>query len=171
MLQDETVAQASVQTPLQMWGRRLQRWTLELLLVLCGAMAIASLRGGPPLPKQAPQLRGVTLEGKAVDLRQLRGAPTVLYFHASWCGACRMTTGTVERFARQHPAVHVLGIAAEEAGTAIRHGFPVLVETPEIAKAYPVRALPTTIVLDAQEQVAWARQGVLVPWELELHLP
>ncbi len=154
--------------------RRLSRWTLELLLVACVVMAIGALRGGPPLTGVAPEIAAVALDGQSVSLKSLRGAPTILYFHASWCTACSMTTGTLERFARQHPNVHVLGIAMEPADDARREpkrSFAVVAETEAIARDYKVNALPTTVVVDAEGKVAWARQGVLVPWELELHLP
>lgn len=154
--------------------RHLRRWTLELLLVACAVMVIGSLRGGPPLPQLAPEIAAVTLDGRPVSLQALRGKPTVLYFHASWCSACSMTTGTLDRFARQHPNVNVLGIAmepAEDARGQPKRSFAVVAETEAIARDYKVKSLPTTVVVDAAGKVAWARQGVLVPWELELHLP
>jgi len=156
------------------WLRSLL-WTVLLSLLLF--MAISSLRGGIALPAEAPDFAAVTLAGKPLHLRDLRGKPVLLYFSASWCTACKMTSPTVDRFAKGHPNVHVLGIAMEEEQEARAYqaknprSFEVVAENVEIQKSYPVHALPTAVLIDAQGKVAWSRQGVLLPFELEWQLP
>jgi hypothetical protein len=49
--------------------------------------------------------------------------------------------------------------------------FAVIPETNAMDAAYKVRALPTTVVLDAAGQVVWSRQGVILPFELGWHMP
>ena len=156
------------------WLRSLL-WTVVFSVL--GFMLISSLRGGIALPTEAPDFRALTMDAKELRLGDLRGKPTVLYFWASWCGACKLTSPTVDRFAASHPGVNVVGIAMEEEAEARsylaknpRH-FPVIAENIEIQKAYPVHALPSTVLLDAQGRVLWSRQGVLLPFELEWHLP
>jgi thiol-disulfide isomerase/thioredoxin len=95
--------------------------------------------------------------------------PVVLYVFATWCSACKLTTPTVDGFARRHPEVAVLAVraAAAEAGWSFR----VIPDGGALAETLGVRALPTTIVLDASGEVRWNRQGVLVPGELDLRVP
>jgi thiol-disulfide isomerase/thioredoxin len=163
------------------WPQRLaahaRSWGLTLLITWLVWMTVQSLRGQLPLPAEAPDFVAQTLDGKPLQLRALRGHPVVLYFGASWCPACRVTAPTVDRFARSHPEVRVVGIAAEDAADARAYqdahprSFPIVAETAAIATAYGVRALPTTVVLDAGGRVTWSRQGVVLPWELDWHLP
>lgn len=165
----------------QPWAGRLlgelRSWALTLLVVGVVWMVVQSLRGGLSLPDQAPPWSGVSLDGAPLSLTALRGKPTVLYFFASWCSACKLTSPTVARFAQANPGVQVVGIAAEDADSARAYlrehpkPFPVMAETAEVDRAYRVRALPTTVVVDAEGKVRWSRQGVLLPWELDWHLP
>ena len=73
--------------------------------------------------------------------------------------------------------MHVVGIAMDEEAEARAYlaktprSFAVVPENAEIQQGYPVHALPTTVLVDAQGKVAWSRQGVLLPFELEFHLP
>lgn len=157
--------------------RELRSWLWTLALVWLVWMAVQSLRGGVALPAQAPDFAAVTLEGKPVQLSQLRGRPVVLYFFASWCPACKVTSPSIDRFAASHPEVAVVGIAAEDAEDARAfmaknpRFFQVVAETEAMDASYKVRALPTTVVVDAEGKVAWSRQGIVLPFELGWHLP
>lgn len=150
-------------------------WTLALAWLLW--MAVQSLRGGVDLPAAAPDFTAQTLDGRAVQLSALRGKPVVLYFFASWCPACKLTSPEIDRFAAAHPEVTVLGIAAEDADDARAYlrqqprSFAVLADNRAIDAGYRVRALPTTVVVDAAGKVAWSRQGVVLPFELGWHVP
>ena len=148
----------------------------SVLLTVGVVLVMASLRGGPLATTVPPPLSGVDLAGKAVDIAQLKGKPVVLYFWASWCGACKLTSPTVSQYAGSHPDVTVIGVAMDEEDAVRaylkdheRH-FPVLVADEKLQRDWPVRALPTTVVLDKQGQIAWQRVGVLLPFELNVHV-
>ncbi len=157
--------------------RELRSWLWTFALAWLVWMAVQSLRGGANLPAQAPEFVAQSLDGQEVRLSSLRGQPVVLYFFASWCPACKVTSPEIDRFAAAHPEVKVLGIAAEDAEDARAYlqknprSFAVIPQTRAMDAAYPVRALPTTAVIDAAGKVVWSRQGVILPFELGWHVP
>lgn len=155
------------------WARSLV-WSV--FLTLTAVLVMATLRGGPMPTDVAPPLQGVDLAGKPIDTATLKGKPVVLYFWASWCGACKLTSPTVDQYARSHPDVTVLGVAMDEE-PAVRaylreneRHFPVIVASETVQRDWPVRALPTTVVLDKDGRIAWQRVGVMLPLELNLHV-
>lgn len=161
-------------------GQRALGWTRTLvwtaLWLALAVVLIGSLRGGPALPRQAPSFEARDLDGKLVRLADLRGRPVVLYFWASWCTACKLTSPTIAAYAASHPDVPVLGIAMEDESDVRRYlgddrpPYVVVPETLAIQQTYPIRALPTTVVLDKAGLVAWSRQGMLLPGELNWHV-
>ena len=149
--------------------------TLGMIVVVLSAVAIFAT--GSPLSGTAPSLSGKAMDGSVVRLDSLRGKPVVLYFWATWCTACKLTSPTVDGFAGRHPDVPVLAVAADDLATVRaylndeeRH-FTVLADGQSIARALGIRAYPTTAIVDAEGQVVWSRQGVLLPGELDLRLP
>lgn len=148
------------------------------LLIFLGVMALmAVFMSGSPLSGTAPTLAAQSLDGERVELAQYRGKPVVLYFWATWCTACKMTSPTVDGFAERRPDVPVLAVAMDDAATVRgylegqqRH-FVVLADGDAIARGLGIRAYPTTAILDAEGRVHWSRQGVLMPGELDLRLP
>ena len=148
----------------------------SVLLTLGVVLVMASLRGGPLQTTVAPPLSGVDMTGKAVDIATLTGKPVVLYFWASWCGACKLTSPTVDAYAQSHPDVTVIGVAMEDAADARKYltdherHFRILAASEKIQHDWPVRALPTTVVLDKAGRIAWQRVGVLLPFELNVHV-
>ncbi len=155
------------------WVRSLV-WSVLLSVVL--VLVLASLRGGPMPTAVAPPLRGVDLAGKPVDLAALKGKPAVLFFWATWCGACKLTSPTVDAYAQGHPDVAVIGVAVEDEADvraylrATPRHFPIVVANAQVQRDWPVRALPTTVVLDKDGQIVWQRVGVLLPFELNFHV-
>ena len=66
--------------------------------------------------------------------------PAVVYFHASWCGACKKFAPSLNEFARKNgEKATYIGVDTDEA--------------PELAEQYSIQYLPTTVVVrDGREE-------------------
>jgi thiol-disulfide isomerase/thioredoxin len=100
--------------------------------------------------------------------------PTVVNMWASWCGPCREEMPAVQRFASTHPDVRVIGVAvndqiddarafAKEVGVRFPLGFDA---DHQVADAYAVSGLPTTVVLDRQGRLAATWPGPVTDADL-----
>jgi cytochrome c biogenesis protein CcmG, thiol:disulfide interchange protein DsbE len=52
--------------------------------------------------KMAPPITLKTLDGKQIDLRDLRGKVVILTFWATWCDPCREELPLLSRYAQEH---------------------------------------------------------------------
>jgi thiol-disulfide isomerase/thioredoxin len=95
----------------------------------------------------------------APSLSELRGKVVVLEFWASFCGACRALTPTLNAWndAMSVEGVRVLGITtdpfeeAERAAQQLEIRYPVFVDGDgAVSAAYQALALPTLFVIDKQ---------------------
>ena len=149
-------------------------WALTLLLAVALLALVAWLRGGPELPGGPPAFYATATSGEAVSLDTLRGRAAVVYFWATWCSACKLTTPQVNAFAAANPDVGVIAVTTDSRAEVDRWlggetpPFPMITDGDAIAAAWQVRALPTIFVLDAEGQIRSSRSGVLIPGELWL---
>lgn len=108
----------------------------------------------------APDITLKTLDGELVKLSDFRGRPVMLNFWATWCGPCTAEMKNIENIFQQHPNEDfvILGVNQGEGSQTIK-GYAELWkltfrllrdEGDTAARAYQVRALPTTIFIDAQ---------------------
>jgi len=108
----------------------------------------------------APALVMTALDGRVLDLKQLRGHVIVLNLWASWCPPCRAEMPMLESFYRKHAADGVLVIAASDDELRDRRdvvrakrglSFPValLADARENGFGAPA-ALPMTFVIDSE---------------------
>ena len=105
-----------------------------------------------------------TLDGKSVQLADMKGKVVVMNFWATWCGPCKEEMPAFERLRQKLDPEHfaVLTITTDLQRDGIKHflanlnvQLPVLFdEDQDVSHAYLVRALPTTVLID--------RQGTLV---------
>jgi thiol-disulfide isomerase/thioredoxin len=139
--------------------------------VLGGEEAAKALVGEP-----APPVVLATADGNAVDLEDLRGQVVVLDFWASWCGPCMSALPVLHEVAQwskdQQLPVKVLTINVWEIRdpasdnpdarlesakkTWEKRGFtlPIAMDyTDEVAQAYRVRGIPTTVVIRADGNI------------------
>src|SRR5688572_23591237 len=130
-------------------------------------VALGWLRS-PSLPDRAPDFTLRDLDGAPVSLASFAGRTVVLNFWATWCGACRLEAPGFASFARAHPDVVVLGIAADGPAELLRResrelgiDYPVLQGDAAVFAAYGVSTYPTTVVVAPDGSVRWSHTGFM----------
>ena len=110
----------------------------------------------------APEIDLLTLSGERIVLSQLVGKPVLVNFWATWCGPCRAEFPTFVRKYKQYQdqglvilAVNTQDANSDEGVRAFAQNtlvtFPIVRDRDDqIARAYNVRGLPTSVFIDRQ---------------------
>ena len=115
---------------------------------------------------QAPDIRLPNPDGDTLSLHDLRGQVVLIDFWASWCGPCRKENPRVKRmYERFHDqGFEILGVsldrdhaqwvqAIEKDGLPWPHVSDLGFWQSRAAKAYAVRAIPYTVLLDREGRI------------------
>ncbi len=114
----------------------------------------------------APELAGPSLDGRWLDLAQLRGRPVLVHFWATWCPICRLEEGAIDSVAEDHQAITVAtrsGDAATLKAYLAENGlsFPVLLdETGVLADRWRVQGVPSSFVIDSEGEIRHSAVGL-----------
>jgi cytochrome c biogenesis protein CcmG, thiol:disulfide interchange protein DsbE len=120
--------------------------------------------------RQAPPLRGTTLDGRPFDLARLRGSYVLVNLWASWCAPCREEMPLIVDALRRPPLrrVELVGIDVRDPAVAARGfledigaGSTTHVMDPEgrTAVQWGARGVPQTFLVDPSGRVVAARPG------------
>jgi len=140
------------------------------------AQLIAKSKPEPAHPFSLPSL---TNQKEIVSLAQFKGKPLVLNFWASWCVPCRKEMPMLESAYKELGGkVAFLGIDSQDtqaAGAAFAHKAGVtypLASDPKgnVAIAYGLFGLPSTMFISAHDQIVAGYTGQLSRKELNLFI-
>jgi peroxiredoxin len=113
----------------------------------------------------APALAGRDLAGRSASVAEYRGRPLVVHFWATWCPVCKAEIGNVAALAQDHAMLTVAsssGDAAQIRAWCAERGLslPVVVdEDGALARAWGVRAFPTSFFLNGEQRIRIAETG------------
>jgi len=122
----------------------------------------------PRVGKPAPDFRLVGLDGKPIQLSELRGHPVWLSFWATWCPPCRAENPDIQALyeANKDSGLVVLAVNIGEESSTVR-GYAertgltfsiALDQTTEVAAMYRIVGIPTHYFIDAD--------GVVRDWRI-----
>lgn len=148
--------------------KRLLAAVLLLTPVVALAGNFAELKAVTPSPAPALSER----PGGPEVLEGLRGRPVLINFWATWCEPCRDEMPALDRLRGHRPDVAVLAVAMADSKAKVDAfvtdyllDLTVLHDPDQVAgRAWGVRVLPTTIVLDAAHRVRYRAVGAM-DWE------
>lgn len=119
----------------------------------------------------APKLKLLNMDGKQVDLGKLKGQVVLVNFWATWCPPCRREMPSLQRLwlklgksKLQIVAVNV----GEDADTVLGFmgtlddspTFPIVFDKDStVLRAWPVKGLPTTFLIDRKGHIAYRAIG------------
>jgi peroxiredoxin len=109
---------------------------------------------------RAPDLNGVTYDGKPVTLAQQRGKVVAVIFFADWCPHCKGLYAAERELAMRlnGKPFAMIGVDSDDDAGAIKNAiarehivWPVVYDfNAAVSKAWGVTGLPTTYVIDAE---------------------
>jgi thiol-disulfide isomerase/thioredoxin len=156
--------------------RRWPRWLLELAVAVLVFLLLQAWLTRDAPRGAAPDITGALLDGTPVTLAGLRGKPVLVHFWATWCPICGLEQGSIDALARDYP---VLTIAIDE-GPAddirayLREAgvdYPVVHDPGnDIARAYTIRGVPTSFVIDRAGTIRFVETGYTTGIGLRLRL-
>ena len=138
------------------------RALLLATLVSLPAMAVA-----PQGPAPVFQLQG--MDGKPVNLADLKGQVVMINFWATWCGPCRQEMPLLEQLYTKYKPMGftLLGVNVEPDSTLAAGflkktpvTFPILFDTKsDVSKLYQVAGMPSTVIVDRKGNLRWVHKG------------
>lgn len=148
---------------------------IAVLLTVWGSPGLATQTASA---HPAPSMSLVDLDGKTHTLEQYRGKWVVINYWATWCPPCIEELPSLALFHEAHKdsdAV-VLGINKEEISDDdlddfledFLIGYPLFKESPYKPTPFgQVRAMPTTVLIDPQGEIATLHEGGVTREALE----
>jgi len=151
-------------------ARRWASWGAGPVLLVLALSAVAGATDvRPALGHRAPDFTLLDLQGRSVWLSWvLREKAVLLNFWATWCPSCRREMPTMEEAYRIYrtKGLEVLAVSIDAGGaqavarkvkmftTELGLTFPALLDLEhEVVRAYQLRGLPTTFLIDRQGTV------------------
>ena len=120
--------------------------------------------------KNAPNFCLASLEGKRVDLRNLKGKVVFINFWATWCGPCKEEMPSMEALHQRYRDKDFvfLTISVDYGGLSPvkefigkkRYTFPVLIDPKgETLDLFEVKGIPMTFVIDKKGRLRGKASG------------
>ena len=124
---------------------------------------------------QAPAISAVDLNGTPTNV-EFQGSLTVINFWATWCPPCKAEMPEMEAFYQANAGkIAFYAINIQEPSDRVqsflkagKYNMPILLDgNGDVARAYRVNAIPTTIIVDKSGKVVFRKSGAMTKSELD----
>ena len=149
--------------------RRVLKWVLEGLVLLLILYLVHLWQTRDAIEGVAPPLQGELLDGSRFTLEQRSGKPLLVYFWATWCPVCGLTSGHVASLSEDYSVI-TLAMQSGDAQQVRQYladeglDYPVMLDPQgEIARRWGVRGVPAFYFLDAENNIRHVSVGYTSP--------
>ncbi|MCD6291139.1 MAG: TlpA family protein disulfide reductase [Anaerolineae bacterium] len=142
--------------------------------------AVVPGAGSPAVGHPAPDFEVIYPDGRHERLSDLKGRPVIINFWATWCPPCRAEMPELVQTYEDHKAdqLVILGVDMQDPPQMVAAfvsqmgvSFPILIDSSgQIARAYQVRNLPSSIFVNREGIITARWIGLLRPEVLQKHL-
>lgn len=144
---------------------RLKRWAREgailVVLILVVMLGIDFLRA-PQAPASFGSQPLQTISNQSLTLnQQSQQGPLLVYFWATWCGVCKMTTPSVARLAEEGENVLTVALRSGDNATLERYlqgkdiQMPVVNDARgDLSAQWDIGVTPTFVIIDKGQVIA-----------------
>jgi cytochrome c biogenesis protein CcmG/thiol:disulfide interchange protein DsbE len=159
--------------------KHVARWTAALAL-LCALASVAMPAGALDKGQAAPEIGLKDLNGKAVNLSDLRGKVVLVDFWASWCAPCRESLPVLEKLSKSYASkgLVIVGVNIDKTPELAREfltknklqlSFAVVNDKKhEVAERYAPPTMPSSYVVGRDGQVVSVHAGFRASDEAKL---
>ncbi len=162
-------------------ARRSTRWAIDIAIVVIVIALISVfqsrhlLDGDDPLPPFELE----ALDGSTLALDELDTRRTVLYFWATWCGACDLQSGAISALhERAGDDLTVISVVLQyESPQAVQDhidqegiDYPVYLGTNSVAEAFQIQSFPTVYIIDDDLQIRHGLVGYTTRFGMQARL-
>ena len=159
-----------------LWQRRWVKYLLEISFFVLLYLAVKTYTQRHLIEGIAPPIIAPSLQGELIDLHQQSSRPVLLHFWASWCGVCRFEQDTIQELSKEYRVISIAMQSGDDL-EVIEYlnenslDFIVL-NDPDglIAKQYGVTGLPTSFVINEQNEIAYSESGFTSEWGLRFRM-
>ncbi|MCW8853988.1 MAG: protein disulfide oxidoreductase [Gammaproteobacteria bacterium] len=147
---------------------------LSIIIIIITGVRAWQLRDA--ISGKAPDIQAVLLDGQNIKLADYSGQPVLLYFWASWCPVCKITSKSVNSIAQDYKVIalaswsgkaEVVQQYMDEAGLTM----PVIVDNQgEWAERYGIKGVPASFIIDAAGDIQFIESGYTTEYGLRLRL-
>ncbi|MBZ3681294.1 MULTISPECIES: protein disulfide oxidoreductase [Providencia] len=145
---------------------RLKKWSKEIIvlaIILFIAFTVMDLWRKPQTLAPVLLEQHTLVNGESVSLAELsKEKPILVYFWATWCGVCNLTSPTVSELSQSGMPIISVAIRSGETSRLIKGmenkelTFPVINDTSgQLSNAVGISATPTFMVIDNGELVSF----------------
>lgn len=157
--------------------RRWLRWLLEFLVIVGIVVAIRAWQQKDLVSGMAPSFQSITLDGKAVALKDYQGKPLLLHFWASWCPFCKFEESSLSAIKNDWQVLTVAYQSGEKP-EVVKHmqqqkieDWPTIVDADShLAEQFGVKGVPTTYIIDGDGNIRFTEVGLTSGWGLRARL-